>query len=157
VAADYGKLSMSNAGLLPDPGAIRVVGGYRFNPYFALEAGVMAIGDSTVTDSVGSVTLSQSSLQASSVISLPLGDKFSLFGKIGVASNYGKLTGTGTYSSVNTNATTTGAIYGIGAQFRFNQLVGIRLQYEKLGKSKANSSASGVDLSRASAGVIFSF
>jgi OOP family OmpA-OmpF porin len=157
VAADYGKLSMSDAAPLANPGAIRVTGGYHFNPNFAVEAGYMAVGDSTVTNSFGSYTYAQSSLQASGVISLPLGDSFSLFGKVGVASNYGKLTGTGSYASLNTSATTTNAIYGIGGQYNFNQLVGMRLQYEKLGKSKAASSASGVDLTRISAGVVFSF
>jgi OOP family OmpA-OmpF porin len=157
VAADYGKLSMSNMEPFANPGAIRVTGGYRFNPNFAVEAGYMMIGDSTVTDSIGSVTYAQSSLQASGVISLPLGDKFSLFGKIGVASNSGKLTGTGSYASTNSSTSTTDTTYGIGGQFNFNQLVGMRVQYEKFGKSKADPAAPGTDLTRVSAGVIFSF
>lgn len=157
IAADYGKLSMSNAEPLPNPGAIRVTGGYRFNPNFAIEAGYMAIGDSTVTYSFGSYTYAQSSLQASGIISLPLGESFSLFGKVGVASNYGKLTGTGVYSALDASTTTTNAMYGIGGQFNFNQLVGMRVQYENFGKSKAASSGTGIDLTRISAGVVFSF
>ncbi|MDP1671734.1 MAG: outer membrane beta-barrel protein, partial [Burkholderiales bacterium] len=157
VAADYGKLAMSPSTGFGDPGAIRVAGGYHFNPNFAVEAGLMAVGDSTLNDSTGSVTYAQSSLQASGVIFLPLGDKFKLFGKLGVASNYGKMTGTGSYSTVDASTTTTNAMYGIGGQFNFTQLVGMRVQYEKFGKSKAASSAPGVDLARFSAGVVFSF
>ncbi len=157
VTADYGTLSMSDAGLLPNPGAVRVTGGYRFNPNFAIEAGYMAIGDSTVSTSFGDLTYQQGSLQAFGVIFLPLGSSFDLFGKIGVASNYGKLTGTGIYSVLNSDAVTTNATYGIGGQFKFNHLVSMRVQYENFGKSKADSAASGAGLSRLSAGLVFTF
>jgi OOP family OmpA-OmpF porin len=160
VTADYGQLSMSNADPFPNPGAARVTGGYRFNPNFAVEAGLMAVDDSTYANSVYSVTYAQSSLQASGVFSLPLNNSFSLFGKVGVASNYAKMTGTGVYASINTSATTTSVIYGFGGQFDFNQSVGVRMQYEYLGKSKPASyptEITEIDLRRVSAGVIFSF
>lgn len=157
VAADYGTLSMSNVDPLPNPGAIRVAGGYRFTPNIALEAGYMMVGDSTASDSFGSITYTQSALQAFGVFTLPLNSSFDLFGKLGVSANTGKLTGTGSYAGINGSYTNSDLAYGIGGQFNINQLVGIRLQYESYGKSKAASSAPGTDLTRVSAGVAFSF
>lgn len=160
VVADYGKLVMTPATGLPNPDAIRVAGGYRFSPNLAVEAGFMAVDDSTITNSVYSITYAQSSLQASGVIFFPLGNSFSLFGKIGVAANYAKMTGTGVYSYINTSNTTASATYGIGGQFQYNQMVGVRVQYENLGKSKPASYDTEIkelSLGRISAGVTFNF
>ena len=157
LSVDYGTLSMSNAGLFNNPGAIDLTGGFRFSKYFALEAGYTIIGDTTITDSSGSITYAQSAVHASGVFTFPLGESFGLFGKLGMNSVNGKLTGTGLYNTVNSSASTTNGTYAVGGQYSFNQHFALKLQYESLGKSKAQSTAPGADLTRVSAGMTYSF
>lgn len=156
VGVDFGKLSMSNTGF-ENPGAVDLTGGYRFSQYVAIEGGLLIVGNTTLTDAYGSITYAQSAVHASGVFTLPLGESFGLFCKLGVDSVYGKLTGTGSYSYVDSNTTTTNGTYGVGGRFNINQHFAIKAQYESLGKSKASSSASGVDLTRTSVGMIYSF
>lgn len=157
LSVDAGTLSMSNAGLLKNPGAIDLIGGYRFTKYVGIEAGYMVIGDSTITDSFGSITYAQSIVHASGVFTLPLGESFGLFGKLGVNSVNGKLTGSGAYVGTNSSANTSNFTYAVGGEYNFNQHFAAKVQYESLGKTKAQSTAPGSDLTRVSAGLIYSF
>jgi OOP family OmpA-OmpF porin len=157
LSVDAGTLSMSNAGLFKNPGAIDLIGGYRFTKNVAVEAGYMIIGDTTLTDAFGSITYKQSAMHAGGVFTLPLGESFGLFGKLGVNSVSGKLTGTSGYAGTNSSTSTTNVTYGIGGQYNFNQHFAAKVQYEKLGKTKADTTAPGSDLTRVSAGMIYSF
>jgi OOP family OmpA-OmpF porin len=157
-AVDYGTLSMTNAGLLPNPGAFDLIGGYSFNKNVSVEAGYMVVGDSTVeVVGFGSLTYAQSILHAAAVYSLPLNDTFEAYGKLGINSVSAKLTGTGGYAGTNASASTSNITYAIGCQYNFDQANGVRLQYESLGKTKAQSSATGADISRVSVGLIHKF
>lgn len=158
LSVDAGTLSMANAGLLQNPGAVDLIGGYRFTKNIAAEAGYMIVGDSTVdVVGFGSLTYSQSIVHAGGVFTLPLGESFGLFGKLGVNSVNGKMTGTGVYAGSNSSASTSNVTYAIGGQYNFNQHFAAKLQYENLGKTKAQSTATGADLTRVSAGMIYNF
>ena len=103
---------------------VGVVAGYKFNPYLAVEAQYTGAGK--VTDQVsGSVKVDAPSL--SGIGYLPLNDHFSLYGKLGVASTKSKVSG-----GLNDyrDATRTGATYGIGAEYRFDQAVAMRVGWD---------------------------
>lgn len=161
IAVDYGTLSMANTNIggtaFPNPGSIDLTMGYRISKNIAIEAGYMVIGNSTLTDNFGSVTVAQSIIHASGVYTFQMNDQFDLFGKLGVNSVSAKGTGTGIYSAINTSASTSNLTVGLGAQYNVSDTIGIRLQYEALGKSKAESTATGADLTRLSLGVVASF
>jgi OOP family OmpA-OmpF porin len=154
---DYGTLSMSNAGLLPNPGAIDFSLGYRVAPNIAIEGGYMIIGNSTVSAGSDSITFAQSAVHAAAVYTVPMNSSFDLFGKLGFNAVSGKLTGTGYYSGLSTSASTSNLTYGIGGQYNVSDAFGIRLQYENLGQTKGDSSGTGSDITRVSVGVVFGF
>lgn len=157
IAADYGQWSMSNAGLLPNPGVLTLSGGYHFTPNIGIEAGYAIVGDSTVSDPFGSITYSQSAVKVAAVGTFPVNPQIDVFGKLGLISVSGSLSGTGFYAGTSGSASTSSVMYGIGGQFNINQNVGIRVQYESLGKTKASSAATGADVTSFSAGVVYTF
>lgn len=156
IAIDTATYAMSNTGF-KDPGSVDIVGGYYFANNMGIEVGYMMVGDSTLVDSVGTLTYAQSVVHGSGVFYFPVNDAFEAFAKLGFSSINGKLTGTGSYSAYNYSASTSNLTYGIGAQYKFTPQVAAKLQYEALGKSKAQSTASGVDVTRLSIGVVYNF
>ncbi len=154
VSLDYGTWSMSNAGLLPNPGAFTFSGGYYFTQNVGVEVGYVMIGDSIINYPGGSTTYSQSALKVAAVGTLPVAPQLDIFGKLGFDSISGTLTDTIFGSS---SASTSNLFFGIGAQYNFNKQLGMRVQYENLGKTKSSSTAVGADVSMVSIGVVFNF
>ncbi len=161
-AIDYGTLAMANW-TLENPGSLSFSAGYHFSPIWAVEGGYTSIADSTFSSNgTGTFTYSQSMWSAAAVGTYAVNDSFDVFGKLGLGMVSAKaaVTGTTTLNGVtNTslNATTSSVIYGIGAQYNFNKQVGIRAQYESLGKTTPDSSATGLDLTRLSVGLVYNF
>ena len=143
VAGDYGSVTFSNSNPggtdLPNPKALRISGGYHFSPTIAVEAGYAMIGDSTLTWPTASVTVKNSAVQAAAVGTFPVGAAFDLFVKLGLSMNSSKQIGTGTLAALNTNNSSTALLYGIGAQYNFDQQISIRAQYENFGKFKSTN------------------
>ena len=137
VAGDYGSATYSNMSPFPNPGVIRIAGGYHFNPAVAVEVGYSIFGDSTITGPGGSATLSASSFQIAAVGSLPLNPQFDLIGKLGLASNSADITST---FGISGSTSQSDLMFGLGAQFHVNSQVSVRVQYEDYGKWD-NSSA----------------
>ena len=150
-AIDYGTWSMSPSGG-SDPGAFSISGGYRFMPNVAVEVGYSMVGD--ITFSGTSLTYAQSAFKGAAVGTYAINNQFDVFGKLGLAMVSGELSCTGCTTS---SATTSSLMYGIGGQYNISKEVGVRLQYESLGKSKGSSSATGVDVAVTSIGVVYNF
>ena len=155
-ALDVGTVDIEDAGFA-DPGSMTLSAGYRMNRHFALEGGITLIGDSTLIDSVGTIRLAQSDLRFLAVGIVPVAPNVDLFGKAGLGLHTAEITGTGTYAGLYGKETTTNAIFGFGGQYNVNPQFGLRLQYERLGKAKANSTATGADISRLSLGGVLNF
>lgn len=153
-AVDAGTLNMQNSNYA-SPGSLTVSGGYRMNPNLAFESGITLAGESTLYSSGTSRTLRQSDLRVLVVGILPLSQSFDLFGKAGIGFHSARITNNlnGNYDQY----TNTNAIFGFGGQFNFNRRFGLRLQYEALGKAKANESDPGADISRVSIGGVLNF
>jgi OOP family OmpA-OmpF porin len=153
-ALDYGSWAMANASPFPNPGVLTFSGGYHFTENVGMEVGYAMVGDSTVNYGFGSTTIGNSALKFAAVGTLPVSPEFDVFGKVGIAMITGTLTDTflGSYS-----ATTNNVMFGIGGQFNMSRDMGIRFQYEKLGKTKAQTGATGLDVTSFSVGIVFGF
>ncbi len=127
-----------------DPSAITLGGGYHFNQNVGVEANYSVLTDSTITTYFlfgGTVTqtLKASSLQVAAVGTLPLGEKFELFGKLGLANTTIDYTATPTGLvpagiTQTASASKTNPMFAIGGQFNFNKHFSLRVQYRDLGK-----------------------
>jgi OOP family OmpA-OmpF porin len=112
-----------------ESGHLRLIGGYDFNKYFGIEAGLSGLGSYKVQDSagvnVGTVKASAVTLAAKGGYVFPKG--FSVFGKLGLASVNTKYTADPGPLTINTNQNSTGLVMGLGGQYNINDMVGFRL------------------------------
>jgi OOP family OmpA-OmpF porin len=112
-----------------ESGHLRLIGGYDFNKYFGIEAGLSELGSYKVQDSagvnVGTVKASAVTLAAKGSYAFPHG--FSVFGKLGLASVNTKYTADPGPLTINTNQNSTGLVMGLGGQYNINEMVGFRL------------------------------
>jgi OmpA-OmpF porin, OOP family len=147
--ADYGIYLYSNA---PESssdgirlGGIRLGGGYHFNPYVGVEAGLSIIKDSTSNNSdfyiygFPQTTLSASSYQVAVVGTIPVNDQYGMFGKLGWANTSLDYTYSDSATSItgSGSASKTNPMFGIGWGGQSpNQHVNWRVQYENFGKIK---------------------
>ena len=121
--------------------SLRIVGGYKFNPYFALEVGGNTLG--TVHASTGESADLQA-FDVSALISWPVAGRFALHGRLGTY--FGDTTaGPDTSYPVPAifppppppprvgwvSGNTVGGTYGIGATYEMTQNVGFRLEWQR--------------------------
>jgi OOP family OmpA-OmpF porin len=132
----------------------RIAGGYQFVPMWGAEVSYAAYGkESAGTLGAVSVDWQLSGLQVSGTGTFPLGDAFSLIGKLGIARTEIKLTGGG----ASVSATSTKVAYGIGAQYDFTKSVAVRAQYEGLGTVGDANTTGTSKVTLLSAGVVYKF
>ena len=118
----------------------KAFGGYEFNRYFALESGYFNLGkfgftaDTSPAGSLrGDIKLQGANFDA--VGSVPLGDKFSLFARVGV--NYADakdaFAGTGAVAVIDRSPAKWAANYkfGFGAEYDFTRFIGMRIEAER--------------------------
>jgi OOP family OmpA-OmpF porin len=141
-------------------------GGYKFNKNFALEGGYFNLGKFGYTATttlpagtlIGSTKLDGMSLDA--VVILPVTEKFSAFGRIGM-----------NYSEAKDNFTRTGAVpvqtnvnptrnqmnpkAGLGLQYDFTQSLGVRTEAERYRINDAIGNKGDIDL--ISVGLVYRF
>ena len=113
-----------------DSGHLRLIGGYDFNKYFGIEAGLSGLGTYEVQDTAGfnagKVKASAVTLAAKGGYVFPKG--FSVFGKLGLASVNTKYTANpGWTLAGSADQNSTGLVMGLGGQYNINDMVGFRL------------------------------
>lgn len=116
----------------------KLFGGYRVNPYFAIEAGYANLGEGGgQTEIFGQDVngeISASALFAELVGSVPLGERARAFGKLGMANLSAELSAdvfavplaSGSFSKSYTEA-----VFGAGLEFGFSEKVMGRLEWER--------------------------
>lgn len=120
--------------------AYKIFGGYKFNKYFALEGGYFNLGEFSFTATanpqgtlVGNIKINGLNLDV--VGTLPLAQKFSSFGRIGVqfAQVNDAFAGTGSVTVANPNPSESATNYktGLGVQYDFTESVGLRAEWER--------------------------
>jgi OOP family OmpA-OmpF porin len=149
-ALDLNTWSMSNtpSGASDPSTGYRIAGGYHFTPNWGAELGYAASGNGTV----GGQNFKGESTQIAVTGTYPINAQFDVFGKLGYAMN--KLTGDATAGC--NQCSKNDYMYGIGAQYNFNKQVGIRLQYEDLGKF-TDSGSNDIKAINYSLGAVYNF
>ena len=107
--------------------------GYNVTQNFAVEAGYRRLGDD---DSVG-FKESRDAFSLSGVGTLPVGESFSVFGRIGLSSLDGKIPD----GNKEKSNTTTRALVGVGVGYAFTPKITGRVEFQKTGSAIRNLSA----------------
>ena len=130
--------------------AWKLLGGYRFNRYFAIEASYIEWGEVTANVNLGvpptviEVAASQHSYGLAAVGTLPLAERFELFGKAGLLQNEQETRRISPNPSTF-NRDETGFHYGVGAKYAFTRNWAVRGEWEKTEKLKVELLSIGVE------------
>jgi OOP family OmpA-OmpF porin len=148
-ALDLNTWSLSNLGGASNPSTgYRIAGGYHFTPNWGAELGYAASGNGDA----GGQSYNVESTQIAVTGTYPINEQFDVFAKLGYAMN--KLKGDATAGC--TNCSKDDYLYGVGGQYNFNKQVGIRLQYEDIGKLE-DSGSNDAKATNVSLGVVYNF
>lgn len=112
----------------------KIYAGYGLTPNIAVEAGFADLGKAS--SAAGS--LREDGVFLDLVASVPVGQSFSVFGRLGAFNGHSDVTG-------GSNEHGTEAKYGLGLQYDFNQKVGLRGEWERY-RFKAFGGKSDTDL-----------
>ncbi|WP_129647401.1 porin family protein [Peristeroidobacter agariperforans] len=124
-----------------DDTAFKVFGGYNFNQYFAIEATYYDGGEQeeTIISFPGfnsSIEVGTSGLIASAIGRVPLGDLFSLYGKLGFASYDAEIKTLVNGDVVfEEDGSDDDVAYGVGASFNIGSQFELRAEYEAISLS----------------------
>jgi OOP family OmpA-OmpF porin len=142
----------------------KLFGGYQVNKYFAVEAGYFDLGQfgfvaNTVPTGSLSGNIKIKGLNLDAVGTLPITEKFSAFGRLGVAYAHtdGRFVGTGAVNVLNPSpsARDTNLKVGLGVQYAFTEALSLRAEIERYRINDAVGNKGDVDL--ASIGLVYRF
>ncbi len=142
----------------------KVFGGYQFNRYFALEGGYFDLGRfgyraTTVPSGTLDGTIRLKGLNLDTVGILPITDKLSAFGRIGL--NYAdasdRFSGSGAVNVLNTapQKRDTNIKFGLGLQYAVSDALNLRIEAERYRINDAIGNRGDVDL--VSVGLVYRF
>jgi OOP family OmpA-OmpF porin len=148
--------------------AFKLFGGYQFNRNFAVEGGYFNLGEFGYTATTAAPALAATlngkiklqGLNLDAVGMLPLGDKFSVFGRVGMQYAQAKDTFTSTGAAptpANPNPSKNALNYkvGVGAQYDFNRSLGMRVEAERYRINDAVNNKG--DINMYSLGLVYRF
>jgi OmpA-OmpF porin, OOP family len=143
----------------------RLQGGYRFNPYLALELGYIDFGkaDYQAAYSGGSAhgSLKAGGVDMAALVSVPLNDSFSVFGKLGVVDATVKSNlqaGTPADSaSGDTSVNSVRPLLGLGASYKLTDNVDLRADYDYVSGLGSSSKTGTMDVNMFSLGAVYNF
>ncbi len=133
----------------------KLFGGYQFNKYFALEGGYFDLGKfefTATTVPAGTLrgNIKVTGLNFDAVGILPITEKFSAFGRVGLtyAESKDSFTGTGLVTTRNSSPSENDANYkfGVGLQFHFTESLGMRAEAERYRIDDAVGNKGDIDL-----------
>ena len=142
----------------------KLFGGYQVNRYFSVEGGYFDLGQfgfSTTTTPTGTLSgdIRIKGLNLDAVGTLPLTDKFSAFGRIGVtyAKSEDSFNGTGAVNVLNPNPSSrdTNLKVGLGVQYAFTDALSMRAEIERYRIDDAVGNKGDIDM--ASVGLVYRF
>lgn len=142
----------------------KIFGGYQFNRYLALEGGYFALGKfgyTARTSPTGSLSgdIKLQGLNLDVVGILPLTDKFSAFGRVGVihaqARDNFSSTGLVNRPAPSARQNDTGYKFGAGVQYAFTDRLAVRGELERYRINDAIGNRGDIDM--ASVGLVYRF
>jgi OmpA-OmpF porin, OOP family len=129
----------------------KIFGGLQFHPNFAAEAAYVDLGTVNYSGNFGALTVTNGTIDIQGfsvgvVGSLPLGERFSLHGRVGFwgwEQEARDTTGGFPFSAM---ADGSDIYYGIGATFHVTKMIGVRAEWEqyKMNSDKASLATLGV-------------
>jgi OmpA-OmpF porin, OOP family len=122
----------------------KLLGGYRFNRYVAAEAMYIEWGEVTASTTAARASAKQHSYGLAAVGTLPIGERFELFGKAGflMSEQETRLSAVGS-STVNRDETE--LHYGVGVKYAFTRNWALRGEWESTEKLKVELLSIGVE------------
>ncbi len=144
--------------------AYKAFGGYQFNPYYALEAGYFYLGDRKVgadTSPAGNLDgrVKSQGWNADLVGTMPMGEAFSLLGRVGAqyAKTTGRFVGTGAVVPLlpSPSKGQLSAKFGVGLQYAVSTSFLVRGEWERYRIADAMNNHNGVNV--VSLGLVFPF
>jgi OmpA-OmpF porin, OOP family len=136
--------------------AFRVLGGYQFNKYLGAELGYADLGKATISGAGLSASVEAKAWDLVGVGRLPLADRFSLFGKLGMYRADSDLSSNTPLIPASSD-TNTDITYGVGAQYDFNKNLGVRAEWQQYKKVGSDSTGGEGDVDVMSIGVVYRF
>jgi len=112
-----------------DDSGYKIFGGYQFSKHWGAEFGYFDAGKASITGPGGSADLGVTALTFAGTGTLPLSEKFSLLGKVGL---WMWDTGcTGSICVSNAKDSDTDLFYGVGVRYNLNKNWGVQVEYEQ--------------------------
>jgi OOP family OmpA-OmpF porin len=145
-------------------GGYKLFGGYQLNRHFAVEGGYFDLGQfgfSTTTTPTGKLNgdIKLKGINLDLVGTLPISERFSAFGRIGVARSQASdtFTGTGAVTVLNPNpsARSNNLKVGLGLDYAFAPALSVRTEIERYRVDDALGNKGDVDL--ISVGLVYRF
>ena len=131
--------------------AFKIFGGYMFNRHFGLELAYVDLGEASYSGNFvglpvtgGRVELS--GVNISALGALPIGERFSLFGKIGLFMWDAEASDTTGGVPFSAQQDGTDLSFGIGLGYQFTRNLGVRAEWEMFTTEDAESSLISVGL-----------
>ncbi|HSO46106.1 MAG TPA: outer membrane beta-barrel protein [Rhodoferax sp.] len=142
----------------------KLFGGYQYNKYLGVEAGYFDLGRFGFvanTDPAGTLSgdIKVKGINLDLVGTLPITERFSAFGRVGVtyADTDGAFFGTGAVNVLDANPTArdTNLKVGLGVQYAFTEALSVRAEIERYRINDAVGNKGDIDL--ASVGLVYRF
>ena len=126
---------------------LKLFGGYKFNPNFAVEGAWIDLGEVSASAGGGTVTAEVDGIQVAAVGMIPINPQFGVFGKVGLFLWDGTISATG-LGSVSDDGND--IMFGAGVNWNIGQKLGLRAEWERF-------DIDGDDIDFLSVGVQFNF
>jgi OOP family OmpA-OmpF porin len=124
----------------------KVFGGYNFDKTWAVEVGYTDYGDRSYNYSRGgndgSIHTDSTAFYVAGKATVPVNDRVSMYGKLGVIENRDKIRGTGDAFGIRSD-NKTNLYAAVGAEYAINSKVSLLAEYEHNGKSANQGRESG--------------
>lgn len=137
--------------------AIGVFVGHQIDKFSAIEVGYYDLGKFSASGAGGTTTTELKGFELSGVGSLPLGARFSLFGKFGVFRWNLEQSSAGTGGNFSQSKTGTDVTYGFGMRFNLTNSFALRAQYQRYRDIGDGTTGGKSEFDAISAAAIFSF
>jgi OOP family OmpA-OmpF porin len=113
----------------------KLTGGYQFSQYFATEISYVDLGDIDASGLIGAIPTTANvdidGYGISLVGTYPMGDKFSLLGRVGAFNWDADVSASLGAAAASTDDDGTDLTYGLGAQYVFTDNAALRLEWER--------------------------
>lgn len=139
--------------------AYKLLGGYKFSPNFAVEAGVLGFGKARASDATVAADISNTAIGGGVAFHQDLAANWNFVARLGLASVKTKLSGTvAGFGSVSDSDTNVAPYAGVGIGYKLSKTVSVdgamdfsRSKYDKNGVNESGN------LSAVSIGLTFAF